>query len=262
MTDLRDRVVVVTGGASGIGHAAVLLLAERGARVGVLDVDEVGAVAAAEEAMQRGAPVAVGITCDVSVETAVEKAFASLEERLGPVYGLFANAGIDIGGLVHELPTTVWERVLATNLTGAFFTCKYALRSMLADGRGGSIVCTSSPAASVALAAGGTAAYSASKAGISALVRCLAIDYARHGVRVNAIAPGATETRLMWANVPDAEVPQVREVITSEVPLGRLAEPLEPARAAVWLLSDDASYVTGSQLVCDGGILAKASISV
>ena len=121
-------------------------------------------------------------------------------------------------------------------------------------------MCMSSPFALVA--AKGTAAYSASKGGVSALVRALAVDYASHGVRVNAVLPGPTETDLMWASVPDDEVPEVREAVKREVPLARLADPEEPARAALWLLSDAASYVTGSQLACDGGVLAKASISV
>lgn len=90
----------------------------------------------------------------------------------------------------------------------------------------------------------------------------MAVDYAKNGIRVNAIVPGATETRLMWANVEPADMPEMRRRICAEVPLGRLASPDEPARAVVWLLSDEASYVTGSHLVCDGGILAKACISV
>ena len=97
---------------------------------------------------------------------------------------------------------------------------------------------------------------------MSALVRSLAVDYARHGIRVNAVVPGATETPLMWANVSDADRASVEETVRAEVPMGRLADPEEPAQAVLWLLSGDSSYVTGSHLVCDGGILAKASISV
>jgi NAD(P)-dependent dehydrogenase (short-subunit alcohol dehydrogenase family) len=114
----------------------------------------------------------------------------------------------------------------------------------------------------VSFAAGAAGAYSASKGGISALVRCMAVDYAKYGIRVNAVVPGATETRLMWANVEPSAMPEMRRRICEEVPLGRLASPEEPARAVVWLLSDESSYVTGSHLVCDGGILAKACISV
>ena len=260
---MEDRVIVVTGGGSGIGKATALLCAEKlGARLAVFDVNEAAARDVAEEALSSGAPRTLGIGCDVTKESEVEKAFELCTAELGAPYGLFANAGIDIGGLEHELSYETWDRVLSTNLSGVFMTCKHALRAMLGAGRGGSIVCTSSPAASVALAAGGTGAYSASKGGVSALVRCLAIDYAGHGVRVNAVVPGATETPLMWVNVPEDEREQMREQINDEVPLGRLADPAEIGQAVVWLLSDASTYVTGSHLVCDGGILAKGSISV
>jgi len=93
-------------------------------------------------------------------------------------------------------------------------------------------------------------------------VRCMAVDYARYGIRVNAIVPGATETPLMWNNVPPEDIARMRMQVSGEIPLGRLAEPEDPAKAVAWLLSDESSYVTGSHLVCDGGLLAKASISV
>ena len=259
---MQNRAVLVTGGGSGIGRAVVMLCAERHARVAVVDLDAERSRAVAGEAQACGAAAALDICCDVSVESDVERAFATSESRLGPTYGVFANAGKDIGGMAHELPLNIWEHVLATNLTGVYLTCKHALRSMLSAGKGGSIVCTSSPAAFVGFAAGGAGAYSASKGGISALVRCLAVDYAKHGIRVNAVVPGSTETPLMWANVPEAQVPEMRQRICGEVPLGRLADPKEPARAVVWLLSEEASYVTGSHLVCDGGVLAKAGVSV
>jgi len=134
------------------------------------------------------------------------------------------------------------------------------VRQML-ESDGGSIVCVSSPLAVVATP-GGSGAYSASKGGVSALVRSLAVDYARRGIRVNALLPGPTETDLMWATVSAEEIDSTRELVAGEVPLGRLATPEEVARAAIWLLSDEASYVTGAQLPCDGGVLAKASISV
>lgn len=260
---MQGKTVVVTGGGAGIGRAAVLLCAEQGANVGILDIDSKGALTIAEEARRRGSPNALGVRCDVRVEAEVQQAYTEIEERLGPVYGLFANAGIGTGGgMLHELDYDTWERIIGTNLTGIFLACKYALRSMVGSGKGGSIVCTSSPAAFVAQAAGGVPAYSAAKGGVSALVRCLAVDYAKYGIRVNALVPGATETKLMWDNVPADDIARMRATVQVEVPAGRLAEAEEPARAAVWLLSDQASYVTGSHLVCDGGILAKGSISV
>jgi NAD(P)-dependent dehydrogenase (short-subunit alcohol dehydrogenase family) len=258
----RSRTIVVTGGGKGIGRATVLLCASRGDRLVVLDNDGPAADETAREARSRSGTLAIGIPCDVSCEEQVSDAFDRIAKELGPIYGLFANAGIDRGGYIHELPLESWRLVIETNLTGIFLTCKYGLQSMLAAGLAGSIVCTSSPTGSVALAAGAAGAYSATKAGISALVRCMAIDYAPRGIRVNAIVPGATETTLMWSNVPANEIPQMRAKVANEIPLGRLAQPEDPARAVAWLLSDDSAYVTGSHLVCDGGILAKSCISV
>jgi NAD(P)-dependent dehydrogenase (short-subunit alcohol dehydrogenase family) len=169
---------------------------------------------------------------------------------------------VDLGGFVHELPSERWQRVMNINLNGAFYASKLVLRALIDAQLPGSIVLCSSPAAFVGFAAGANSAYAASKGGISALTRTLAVDYARHGIRVNAIVPGPTETPLMWMAVPEAERPATREQITEEVPIGRMADPAEPAQAAVWLLSDDSSYVIGSHLVCDGGVLAKASVSV
>jgi len=245
--------IVVTGGGAGIGLAVARICAARGDRVAVLDIDGPSA---------RASGAALAVQCDVSDESSVQRAFAAVLDRLGAADGVFANAAIDAGGFLHDLPFETWKRVLDTNLTGVYLTCKHALGQMLEAGKGGSIVCTSSPAASVGFAAGAAGAYSAAKGGVSALVRALAVDYAKHGIRVNAVVPGATETRLMWANVPPDAVPEMRRRICQEVPLGRLANPEEPARAVAWLLSDESSYVTGSHLVCDGGILAKASISV
>lgn len=258
----KARTIVVTGGGNGIGRALALLCAARGDNVAVLDKDEEAANTTADEAIKRHGGQAITVACDVTVEQQIEAAFEQISKQFGAPYGLFANAGIDAGGLAHELPLATWRSVLETNLTGVYLSCKHALRKMLAGKVRGSIVCTSSPTGFVALAAGGAGAYSATKAGISALVRCMAIDYAPYGIRVNAIVPGATETRLMWSNVKSEDIPRMREQVSKEVPLGRLADAEEPARGVAWLLSDESSYVTGSHLVCDGGILAKASISV
>jgi NAD(P)-dependent dehydrogenase (short-subunit alcohol dehydrogenase family) len=130
---------------------------------------------------------------------------------------------------------------------------------MLDHGHGGSIVCASSPWGEVS-APGGATAYSASKGGVSAFVRSTALDYASHAVRVNAIVPGATETPLMWDGLPEDEIPAARARISEQLVVGRLATPEEIAEGIVWLLSDRASYVTGSHLVIDGGLMARASI--
>jgi len=258
--------IVVTGAAHGIGAATATLAARAGAAVALLDRDADAAAALASRLRDAGAPgPLLALGCDVSEAHSVEAAYAAVASELGAPRGLVASAGIDRGGLAHELPLADLDAVLAVNLRGTFLSCRAALRSMLdaggAGGVGGAIVCVGSPLGAVA-APGGTSAYSASKAGIAALVRTLAVDYGAHGIRVNGVLPGPTETELMWANVPAAEVEATRAIVGDEVPLGRLADPEEPARAALWLLSGAASYVTGTNLACDGGVLAKASISV
>jgi NAD(P)-dependent dehydrogenase (short-subunit alcohol dehydrogenase family) len=262
MTASDHRLVVVTGGGSGIGRATALLCAKRGDRVAILDKNGESAKQAADAARGEGASGAVGLACDVADEAQVAQAFALIYEQFGAPYGIFANAGIDIGGLIHEMPLELWKHILDTNLTGIFLTCKHGLQQMLTAQISGSVVCTGSPTAFIAMAAGGSGAYSATKGAISSLVRCMAIDYAKFGIRVNAIVPGATETRLMWNNVGAAEVETMRAQLCREIPLGRLASADEPARIVAWLLSDETVYMTGSHVVCDGGILAKGSISV
>jgi NAD(P)-dependent dehydrogenase (short-subunit alcohol dehydrogenase family) len=262
MTSSDNRLIVITGGGRGIGRATALLCAKRGDRVAILDKNGESAKQAADAARDQGASGAVGLPCDVADEAQVAQAFALVHQQFGAPYGIFANAGIDIGGMIHEMPLELWKQVLDTNLTGIFLTCKYGLQQMLAAQISGSVVCTSSPAGLIAFAAGGTGAYSATKGAVSSLVRCMAIDYAKFGIRVNAIVPGATETELMWSNVDAGEVKTMRAQLCREIPLGRLASAKEPGRIVAWLLSDETAYMTGSHLVCDGGILAKGSISV
>jgi NAD(P)-dependent dehydrogenase (short-subunit alcohol dehydrogenase family) len=251
--------VVVTGGASGIGRATVLACAERGARVAVLDLDEAGARAAADEATGRGAPSTVGIRCDVRDEVSVAEGIDAAHSGVGPLRMLVASAGIDRGGLVHELELGRWNDVIGTNLTGTFLVCKHVLARMVEHGQGGSIVCLSSPWAEVT-APGGASAYCASKGGISAFVRSIALDYAPFAIRANAVVPGATETPLMWVSVAPEDVPEVRRKTEAQLALGRLADPDDIAAGIAWLLSDQASYVTGSHLVIDGGLMARAGI--
>ncbi|MBB5787836.1 SDR family NAD(P)-dependent oxidoreductase [Jiangella mangrovi] len=249
--------VAVTGAGSGIGRAVLLAAASRGARVAALDVDESAATAAAAAARAAGAPDAVAVACDVSSEASVATAFAAVADAVGDPSAVFANAGIEVNGSLHEFPAADWERVVAVNLVGVFLTCREALRRLVAAGRGGSVVCTSSPAAFVGHSGGGNSAYAASKGGVSAFVRSAALDYAPHGIRVNAVVPGATETAMLTAG--GADLDRIRAAAATQVPLGRLGRPDEVAAAVLWLLSDESSYVTGSHLVCDGGLMAKSA---
>jgi NAD(P)-dependent dehydrogenase (short-subunit alcohol dehydrogenase family) len=256
------RTVLITGAGSGIGYACALQCAARGAQVVAMD-NNLAAVEELVARLNRGETArAWALTCDVGDERSVAAAFGALRKADVVPDGAVLAAGIDLGGPIDSLPAQRWEAVLATNLTGVFLVCRQVLQLMLTAGKPGSIVLCSSPAAFAGFAAGGAGAYAASKGGVSALVRVLAVDYAGRGIRVNAIVPGPTETPLMWANVAEAEREAMRATVCAEVPLGRIALPEEPAAAATWLLSDEASYVTGSHLVVDGGVLAKASISV
>ncbi|MEO7196987.1 MAG: SDR family NAD(P)-dependent oxidoreductase [Solirubrobacterales bacterium] len=258
-TAINDT-LLVTGATSGIGQAVAGAALDAGLKVAIVGrrqeaLDETLAELG-EGREDRIAP----LICDVSDEDQVAAAVAEATERLGPPLGLVTSAAVDRGGLLHELDPESFDAVIATNLRGTYLLCRACLPGMIAAGSG-SIVCVSSPLGLVATA-GGSGAYSASKAGINAIARSIALDYADHGIRANALLPGPTETKLMWANVPDAEVAEMRATINHEVPLGRLAQPEEIAHPALWLLSDEGSYITGGAIPCDGGVLAKASVTV
>lgn len=251
----------MTGAAHGIGAAIVERAAARARPLLLLDRDGPALDAVAKDALDRGAAGVVTHVADIADEAAVDRAIADGAERLGVPQATFCCAGIDRGGPTHALDAQVWDAVVGVNLRGTFLTCRAVLRELLARESAGAIVCVSSVLATVATP-GGTAAYCASKGGVAALVRSLAVEYASRGIRVNALAPGATETELMWAAVPAGEREAMRAVVHADVPAGRLASPAEQADAALWLASDEAQYVTGAELVVDGGVRARAALSV
>jgi NAD(P)-dependent dehydrogenase (short-subunit alcohol dehydrogenase family) len=256
---VTEQTILITGAGSGIGRAVALLAAARGQRVAGLDVDPVGLADLSEASAGLPGPV-VTLEADVSDEDQVSRAFRAVTARLGVPTAVFANAGVEVNAPAHLLETTAWDRLLSINLTGVFLTCRFALAAMIDASVEGAVVCTSSPSAFVGFAGGGNVAYGASKGGVSALVRSLAIDYAQHGIRVNGVVPGATDTPMLYAaGARDPQRQLFVEQARGQVPLGRLAEPVEIARAVLWLLSDEASYVTGSHLVCDGGLMAKSA---
>lgn len=257
------NVVLVTGAGSGIGAAVVLGAARQGDGIAAVDLDPASVEHVASQARHAGARDVLALETDVASEQEVDMAFAQCRERLGVPTAVLANAGIEVNGAAHEFALPSWTRTLDVNLTGAFLVARRAIAEMLAVGVRGSIVCTSSPAAFVGFAGGGNAAYAASKGGISAMVRSLALDYASAGIRVNCVVPGATDTPMLTAAVSPAERDRLRDRIAAlareQVPLGRLGTPEEVAGAVLWLFSDAASYVTGSHLVIDGGLLAKSA---
>ncbi len=256
MSALADRTYVVTGGSRGIGRAAVELLRQEGASVAVI-ARESSALREVEEVTG-----AVAFPADVTDEAAVVAAFAAVEDRFGDIHGLFANAGIALlEGPVHELPSSSWDLVITTHLRGSYVSAREVLTRMVDRGVAGSIVFTSSCVVQNAVPGVG-GAYHAAKGALEALGRSIAVDYGRHGIRCNSIAPGATETALMWTGVAEADKEAARAAVADSVVLHRVADPLEIGRAAVWLLSDASSYVTGATLVVDGGVGALSVLPV
>ncbi|WP_348788857.1 SDR family oxidoreductase [Leifsonia sp. NPDC080035] len=255
--------VVITGGGSGIGRAIALRVAKAGGSVAVLDRDLERAQDVERECWEAGSPRTLAVGGDVSSEDDVSGAFDRVAEAFGGVDGVVANAGIEVNGHIAELGLSTWRRVIDTNLTGTFLTVQAAARRMRSDDRGGSIVCVSSPSAFVGFAGGSNAAYGSSKGGVSALVRAAALDLAPDGIRVNGLVPGATDTPMLYFGLDgderEAERRRLRTLAEAQIPLARMADPGEVANAAFWLLSRESSYVTGSHLVCDGGLMAKSA---
>jgi NAD(P)-dependent dehydrogenase (short-subunit alcohol dehydrogenase family) len=243
LTDLRGRVAAVTGGAGGIGAACAELLAAAGATVAVLDRDVPPALPAGAEA----------ITLDVTDEAAVDAAMAEVAERHGRLDVLVASAGIAIRKPATELSLEDWQKVVDVNLTGVFLCARSAARHMIAAG-GGSIVTIASVLGVVGGGVYPNISYQAAKGGVVNLTRALALEWAEHGIRVNAVAPTYVSTRLTAGLVADAGV--LRQ-IQSRTPLGRLAEPGEVADAVLFLAGRGSAMVTGHVLAVDGGYLAQ-----
>ena len=238
---------MVTGAGSGIGLATVRRFASEGARVVAVDLDEASGRAAADEVG------GVFVHCDVSSEPAVEALFAQVSEQFGRVDIAFNNAGIsppdDDSILVTGLDA--WERVLRVNTTSVYLCCKYAIPMMQAQGKG-SIINTASFVALMG-AATSQIAYTASKGGVLAMTREIAVAYAKQGIRANALCPGPVDTPLLQQLLAD---PAARARRLVHVPMGRLAKAAEIARAVLFLASEESSYVNGSTFLVDGGITA------
>jgi NAD(P)-dependent dehydrogenase (short-subunit alcohol dehydrogenase family) len=247
---LEGRTALITGAGSGIGRQAAKLFAAEGARVVVADRDAQAGQETVSDIEQAGG-IACAVEVDVAVAAQVEAAVAEAERAYGALHVLFNNAGIFPDGDSSPVDTDeeVWDRVMAVNLKGVFLGCKYGIPALLRAG-GGSIVNTASFVAVVG-AATSQIAYTASKGGVLALTREIAVEYARQGVRANALCPGPVDTPLLQELLADPAAKARRLV---HVPMGRLAQASEIARAALFLASDDASYVNGTTFLVDGAI--------
>jgi NAD(P)-dependent dehydrogenase (short-subunit alcohol dehydrogenase family) len=238
---LAGKICVVTGGASGIGRETAATFKREGARVVALD--------RSESVHDVGADLAV--VCDVADERGVSDAFEQIRSELGPVDALVTSAGVALECRFEQTPLDAWNEVIAVNLTGSFLCAKYAVQHI---NPGGSLVFISSMSALVATA--DEAAYCASKAGVIGLMRSIAVDCADIPVRSNCICPGVIDTPMnepMW----EARGPEFRQMVESSHPLRRLGSAADVAQAAVYLASAESSFVTGAELVVDGGYTSR-----
>lgn len=247
---LDQKVALLTGGAAGIGRETALLFAREGAQVVVVDIDDQGGeetVALVEEAGGR----AVYQRADVSRSGDCEAMVRAAEETFGRLDILFNNAGIMHGedGDAEHTEEEIWDLTMNINLKGVFFGCKYGIPALRRAG-GGSVINTASFVA-VLGAATAQLAYTASKGGVLAMTRELAVIHAREGIRVNALCPGPLKTKLLM-DFLDTEEKKNRRLV--HIPMGRFGEAAEMAQAALYLASEESSYVTGSTFLVDGGI--------
>ncbi len=252
MNGLDGKVALVTGGGSGIGRAAALLFGREGAKVVIADVNVIGGEETVRLVEEAGAQ-AVFIPTDVSDGAQVGAMVAKAVSTYGRLDCAFNNAGIEQPlGLLSDIPEEVWERIMHVNLKGVWLSMKYEIPQMIAQG-GGAIVNASSVAGLVGGPLNG--AYVASKHAILGLTKAAALEYASKGIRINAVCPGMTRTPMIGMITGGSA--EVERMIVAMHPMGRAALPEEIARAAVWLCSDEASFVTGHALAVDGGFTAQ-----
>ena len=250
---LRGRIAVITGAAAGIGRATAELFAREGARLVLADVNTEG-LGAVRESVCGSSEDVVLVTADVSRPEDARRAVQTAVDRFGRIDIAVANAGvIPLASVVQATPED-WDRVMAIDGRGMFLTCKYAIEQMLITG-GGSIVCLSS----ISGMAGqrGQATYGPAKFVASGLTKHLAIEWADHGIRVNAVAPGTINTERVRQLSAEPGGKEYLTTVKAGHPMGRLGEPQEVANAILFLASDEASFITGAILPVDGGFLAQ-----
>lgn len=260
MKRLPSKVALITGAGQGIGRTSALRFAEEGAAVVVVDINPETGRSAEQEISQRGGE-AHFVECDVSKATDVEAAVKETQARYGKLNVLYNNASIylpDQDGKVVDIEERTWERVISVNLKSVYLFCRHSIPLMVEAG-GGSIINTASSAGVVGVP--NCDAYTASKGGIVALTRSLAVEYGPKGVRTNCIAPAAIRTAMLDSSSLDSPGFDEKRFLALRTPLRRYGSPEEVADIAVFLASDESSYINGAILVADGGITINGDLS-
>lgn len=251
MHNLRDKTIIVTGGAGGIGSATCKQFAAAGAKVAVFDLNVDAATKVADQINVAGG-VAVPFACDITDRNSVDQAVASVIEQLGSIDVLVNNAGWDIFKPFIKTTPDEWDKLIAINLTGALHMLHAVLPGMVAQNSGRVVTVASDAARS---GSSGEAVYSACKGGLVALSKTLAREHSRHNITFNVVCPGPTDTALLAGVAEGARDPaKLIEAFRSAIPLGRLGQPEDLASAIVFFGSDAASFITGQVISVSGGL--------
>jgi NAD(P)-dependent dehydrogenase (short-subunit alcohol dehydrogenase family) len=251
MSEFAGKVIVITGGGSGIGHGTALLFAREKSHVAVIDLNDSKAQETLNQIEEAGGQ-GLFIKADVSNTSEVQHAVKLIMERFGRIDVLFANAAVQINMPLTETTDEDWDRTIAVNLKGAFLCCKHVIPVMRKQKQGCIVVCSSGHAFQTYP---NYTAYAATKGGLVAFVRAAALDCAPDGIRVNCIIPGATDTPLLRYHFHNCPADEQR--LLASIPLHRFATAEDIAKGVRFLASSDASYITGTWLAVDGGLLAQ-----